>query len=51
VKLFWVFLIICIVILFGPAMLKLLSYVFDYLGIFFKWSYKLISATGYKGVL
>ena len=49
-KLFWILFIICLVLLFGPVALKVLSWVFDFLGTFFKWSYKFISATGYKGV-
>lgn len=43
-KLFWVMLIICIVILFGPSILK-------YMGMLFDWLYKIISLTGYKGVI
>ena len=41
---FWILLIIAVVILFGPTILK-------YLGMLFNWLYKIISWTGYKGVL
>lgn len=43
-KAFWIIVLIAVIVLFGPSILK-------WLGTLFTWLYKLISLTGYKGLL